>query len=487
MLVVLLIELITIRFAINALGDIDYGIYSVVGGVTGFLSFITATLTPTSIRYFSYDIATGNTNKLNNTFNTFLLIYAVFALIILLIAESLGVWMINYVLNIPNERLSAANWVFQISIFSFVITLLSTPYISMFLSKENMKVYAYIGILQVIIILISVLLLSRVNGDHLILYSLFIAIASFVSSGLYFIISFFKYPETHINKIFDMSKVKDILRFVSWSLLGSLSGVCLNQGNNMVINYFYGPKANTAFSISHRIGNALTILSSNMLKAINPQMIKCYSRGEYDNLNKLFNYSNILSVYLNLLLIIPIYSCTEYIVRMWLGSVPEYVISFSRLAMILSVIMSLQTPITIIVQAAKKVKKYHGLVDTFTLSCLPISIVLQYLGLHAESVLIVTIIIISLAQIIRLFILKEIISFSIYKYFTSFVLKFAIIIALTITPIIIWIPYLPDGILGLIIVFLYTVVFLSALVLLICANRNDRRQLLSYIKSFIRI
>lgn len=434
MLVVMIVSLIAVRFVLGALGEVEYGFYTSVGGVVLMLSFLSGTLTTAAQRFFAYGLAQSDATELNKTFNSVFLVFTLIVVIVLFIAESVGVWFVHTKMVIPPGREWAADLIYQLSVISFIITILSTPYISVIIARENMRLYAIVGIIEAILQLGTALSLFIFQNDKTIIYCILMLLTNLISKLIYVFYCQKSYPEAKLNvKKIEKASVRSIVSFSSWSIFGSISGVATNHGSNLVLNLFHGPIANAAFSVAHQLSSAMQVLSTNMMKAVCPQLVKSYASGDYPYMMRLFYMSNKLSFLLNYFLILPMLICTEQILNLWIGSVSEYMVIFSKLAMVFALVFSLHLPITTIIQAANNVKIYHGVVDTFTLLCLPLSYFLLKNGFAASTIYYVLIAVFSLAFIIRILILKKTIIFSIKQYFLKFILPTIFFVLLTVS------------------------------------------------------
>ena len=433
MLVVMIVSLVAVRFVLGTLGKVEYGVYTSVGGVVLMLSFLSGTLTTAAQRFFSYGLAKGDETELNRTFNSVFFVFSLIVLIVVVIAETVGLWFVHNKMVIPDGREWAADVIYQISIISFVVTIITTPYISVVIARENMRLFAYGGIIEAMLQLGAALSISLFNNDQTIMYCLLMLFANIVSKLIYVLYGLKKYPESKLRlREIKKSSVKGIVSFSSWSIFGSISGVATNHGSNLILNLFHGPIANAAFSVAHQLSSAMQVLSTNMMKAVCPQLVKSYASDDYPYMMRLFYLSSKLSFLLNYLLVLPMLLCIEEILTLWIGSISEYMVDFSRLALVFALIFSLHLPITTIIQAANNVKVYHGIVDTFTLLCLPVSYVLLKYSYAPKVIYYVMIAVFSIAFIIRIFILKRTIKFSLRQYFMKFLLPTVLFVLVTV-------------------------------------------------------
>lgn len=422
MFLVMAISLITVRVLLRTLGVKDYGTYNAIAGFVSSLIFISSVLSAASQRFFSFYIGKSDFMKLQRAFSMILLTYLIVVGIILAFAETVGLWFVFNKMTIPVGRENVIMWVYQMALLTCCFSLLSNPFQALIISHEEMNIYASISIVEVFLKLGIIFLLPIIAVDKLALYAVLHCVVFGCIGAVYIAISYKKYKESHICLAWDKVMFKGIFSYSSWSLFGSLAGMCNTQGINMLLNVFYGPIANAAYAISAQISAAINQFSSNFYTAVRPALIKSYASEDYEYMNKLFMLSNKVILVLMLTLILPFYIVTEPLIRLWLGNVEQYMIEFTRLSLAYTFILCLSNPITTIVQAANKVKVYHGIVDTFTLLSLPIVYILFKNGVSPIYAYITTILTFAIAHILRLLVLRKAIDFSMKNYVCKFII-----------------------------------------------------------------
>lgn len=481
MALIMLVSLYTVRAVLKALGVIDYGIFSAIGGVVTSMTFLTLVLDNASQRFFSLEIGKGKDNRLGTYFNSMLLVYGFLSLIIIAIIEFAGLWMINNKMTIPAERLSASYIVLHLSLASFVVTILTNPFRALLMSNEHMDVYAYVSIFDAISKLAIAFLLFRSPLDRLVFYSILIFSVTVISNGLYILFCRKKCP-VPISIVLKKQVVSDIFKYSAWTLFGTVSGVASIQGCNILLNVFSGPIANTAFAISTQVSNSTQQFSSSFFTAVRPPLTKSYGAGDFHYMKKLFTFSNKTIFALTFTVVFPLFVKTKFILLLWLGDVSPFMVDFVRIMLVYALILTLNNPITTIIQAAGKVKQYHTIVDGFALTILP----LLYLGLKVQIpvnyCLLVLILVFSIAHILRLIILKKVIGFSIKEYVISFVLPaFFVTVSCIICVMLLGYMFNDNPTTSVIILILCIIlpVFFSGLLLF---NKDEKRQLIHIIK-----
>lgn len=434
MLFVMIVTLFSVRIVLRNLEIVDYGIYTAIGGLVLSLSFLSNVLSSASQRFFSYELGLGNYERLSKIFNTIFLSYLIIVSLIVLLAETLGLWFLRTKMSIPDDRMDAAYWVFQFSLFSFVVSILTNPYMALLIAHENMNVYAYVGILDVILKLFVACVLMWVTVDKLKLYSLLMFVVSCVTGLVYVCICRRRFRKMRLELLWDKSLFKSVFSYSSWTLFGTAAGVLNNQGVNVLLNVFFGPVVNSAYAVGHQVGNAVSSFSSSFYTAVRPQLTKSYAAKDTVYMNQLFYFSSKTIFSLLFLIVLPLTLEAEFILHLWLGTVREYMVIFVRLILVSTMLISLSNPITTIAQASGHVKNYHGIVDGFTLMTMPLSYIVLKIGYPPVSVFYVSIGVFAIAHILRLVVLKRIVEFSYRKYLVQFVIP-AIVIVIVSTAI----------------------------------------------------
>ena len=423
MFLIMLVSLYTVRVVISTLGVEDYGIFSAVGGIVLIMSFLSQTITSASQRFFSYELGCGNNvQQLNRLFSTILIIYLIIGLVIVSLAETFGLWFLYNKMLIPEGRMNAAFWVFQFSLLTFLVTIMSTPYNALIVAHEDMKIFAYVSIVEAVLKLVIVYLLLIGSFDRLVLYAVLTFGVTVLVRVIYGFICAKKYPETKFVFCWDKAIIRSVFSYSSWTLFGTLVGAANNQGATLLLNMFFGPLANAAQSIAQQVGSALQVFSGNIFTAIRPPLIKSYAEGNYSYMLNLFFVGSKFSFYLLYAILFPMMIKTDVILRLWLGNVGEFMVLFTRLMMLYVIIIAIGNPITIIVQAANKVKMYHGVIDGFMLISLPLSYLLYKCSFPAASIFVVLVLVSFIAHFFRVIILHRIVPFHYGDYFRKVVL-----------------------------------------------------------------
>ena len=272
----MLVSLFTVRIVLKTLGVEDYGVYNAIGGVVLSLSFISSVLANASQRFFAIELGKYDTTNLKRVFSTIFLTYVFVAIIIIIIAETLGLWFVFNKMMIPSARIVAVHWVYQLSVASFIVSILMNPFQAIIISREEMNVYAYVSILEAVLKLLIVYLLVYFSFDKMQLYAVLMFLSGVITNLIYFVISRRRYSETHFKIVWDKRMFKSIFSYSSWTLFGSIAFICNSQGINILLNMFFGPIANTAYAIGNQVKTAVNSFSGNFFNAVRPPIIKSY-------------------------------------------------------------------------------------------------------------------------------------------------------------------------------------------------------------------
>ncbi len=334
MLLSMVVSLYTSRVVLEVLGVEDYGIYGVVGGVVAMFSFLNASMAGATSRFLTFEMGKGDAQRLRDTFSSALIIHMGIALVVLLLAETMGMWFLNNKLVIPESRMHAAHWVYQLSVLGMFVSVTQVPYNASIIAHEKMDVYAYIELLNVFLKLGIVYLLAIGNFDKLILYATLVLAVNVLVAGSYRFYCVRHYEESrfvlHINK--DVSK--GILSFSLYNLLGNMGSVVNTQGTNFVINMFFGVVYNAAASVATTISGVVTGFASNIMTAFRPQITKSYAQGDIPQFQSLLSWAlkAILLVYA--LIALPVAFSIKELLSLWLVEVPPCAGIFCQLLLV---------------------------------------------------------------------------------------------------------------------------------------------------------
>lgn len=490
MILTMLVSLYASRLVLNTLGVVDFGIYNVVGGIVMMFSFLNQSMAAATQRYLSIELGNNDFKQLKKVFYTSNSIHCIIAIIILILAETIGLWFLNTHMNIPLNRMEAVNWVYQCSILSFMVTIISVPYNASIIAHEHMKAFAYVSILEVTLKLIIVFLLILSDFDKLITYSILLLVVSIIISFVYGIYCKRNFQECRFQFNLDKDLFNNMMGFSGWNLLGAGSFVAKEQGVNIVLNIFCGAAVNASRGIAYQVKSAIQGFVSNFQMAINPQITKSYALGNFQYMRMLIIQGARLSFYMLIFLSLPVLIETETILRIWLKVVPDYAIIFVRLVIISALVESLCGTFITAMLATGRIRNYEIVLGGLQLMNLPISYIFLYLGYPPQSTMVIAILISIFSIYFYLWFLRRRIQFSVGKYLKE--VLFNVFIVSTcgiILPLVIY-QLLDAGVLRLLTICIVSVLSMGMSIYYIGFSSNERflvkEKLLMVLKKIIR-
>ena len=413
------VGLFTSRVVLNTLGVEDYGVYNVVGGVVAMFTLFTGSLSAAISRFLTYELGKGNVHKLNVVFSTSVTIQLVLAIMVCLLAEIGGVWFLNTHMNIPADRMNAANWVLQFSILTFAINLVSVPYNAAIIAHEKMSAFAYISILEVILKLVVAYTLYVSPIDKLKTYALLLAVVALIIRFVYSIYCSRNFKECHYKFVFDKSLLKQMTGFAGWNLLGSGSYLFNTQGVNIVTNLYFGVAVNGARGVASQAEGIIRQFVTNFTTAINPQITKSYAAGDMNYMYSLVCRGAKYSYFLMFFFAVPFMYETETIMRLWLKNYPPEAPLFLRLSMIGTLFDILGNATANAAWATGNVKRYYIIIGGVGCLVFPLSWMAFFLGMDAYASYIVFAVIYLILVFLKLYIIKGLINFPVAEFCKS--------------------------------------------------------------------
>lgn len=335
MICIMLVTLYTSRVVLNVLGATDYGIYQTIGGIVGFLSFVNNALSTGSSRFITYELGRKEDNKLATVFSTLLLAHIILAVCIVVVSEPIGMWYINHKLAISADRIFAAKLIFQFSLLTAFMNITQVPYTAVIIAHENMKIYAYVSLIEVLLKLSVAFAIFVSPIDNLVFYAFLLCVVQFTILLIYRLYCIKFYRESKLDiKVFERSILKEVLAFSGWSLLSSVSCSLVQYGTLLMLTTFFSPILAASRAIADQVTNAVNQFINNFRTAVNPRVVKQYAAGDYEESKKLLLKSVSFSYYLMLLIALPVILLAEPLIKIWLGQVPDYVVPFLQWSMV---------------------------------------------------------------------------------------------------------------------------------------------------------
>lgn len=446
MLIMVIIGLYTSRIILDSLGVNDFGLYNVIGGIVGFLGFINSSLAMATIRYITYEQGQhSNVERLHSVFCTARTIHIFISVVIFLLAETIGLWYVLNVLQVPDGRMTATLVVYQFTIIQSIVSIISVPYNALINAYEKMSAFAYIAIYEAIVNLSVAFIIKIIPYDRLITYGLLLMLMQISIRFIYRFYCLHHFPEVKGKWGFDKCLFKEMLKFALWISNGTLAVVAYTQGLNLLLNAFFGPVVNAARGVAVQVQQKIYMFCYNFQAAVNPQITKSYAEGDLDYLHKLVINTSNYSFYLLFIISLPVFIQAPFILEKWLTEVPDYSVPFLRLTLIVGLIDSLSTPMNTSIHATGNIKLFQIFEATTLLLIVPISYICLKFGSSPTSVFIVQAILFGVAQVIRCIIVCPAIHMARRSYIKKCLLKILLVISIPVflMTVIEW--YLPEN------------------------------------------
>jgi O-antigen/teichoic acid export membrane protein len=485
MILTMLLTLYTSRVILNILGVEDFGIYNVVGGFVTMFGFLNSAMASATQRFLAFEIGKEDKIQLRNVFSMSVNIHFLIAFLILILAETVGLWFVNTQLTIPPERMVAARWVYQFSILTLMVNMVSVPYNAMIIAHERMNVFAWVSIAEVSLKLFIVFMLQWFGFDKLKLYAILIFAVALLIRLIYGIYCNQKFSESKFRYYWDKPLFITLTSYAGWNLWGNAASVIMDQGINVLLNIFFGPIINAARAIAVQVKSAINQFVTNFQMALNPQIIKSFASNDLKYMHTLIFQGAKYSFFLMFILSLPILIETEQILKLWLKQVPEYTVILTRLVIINILIDSISGPLMTAAQASGKIKLYQSAVGGLLILNLPVSFLFLKIGFSPEITVYVNICISTLALYCRLKIISPLVNLRISNYINEVVLK---IIPISLFGIIvpIWVLYsVEESIFRLFISSVTSVVSTTTFIYLIGFKKTEKQFITYKIRQFI--
>ena len=484
MLFTLAVSLFTTRELLRILGVEDFGLYNVVGGVVLMFGFLNNAMIASSQRFISFALGEGDNVKQKRVFSTSILIHLTIAIVILLLAETVGLWFLNNKMTIPFDRYQAVNWVYQAAIASFVLQIIQVPFSASVIAHEKMSFYACISIMDATLKLIIVYILTLVDIDKLKLYAILLLSISILNLALYFIYTRIKFVECRFTTQIDKPLFNDMFRFAGWSFIGNFGFTAKDYGVNIILNIFCGPSVNAARGIAYQVMNAVNGFVGNFQTAMNPQITKRYATGEVDSMISLVLNGSRYSFYLLSIIIIPLFIRADYVLELWLDEVPDMALHFLHLTLIMGIINSMHGPIVTAMQATGRIKLFQITIAIIMVLDIPISFLLMKLGVAPYSVMYSAIGTAFIGLVARILLLHRIIKINLKDFFITLIFRNIAILFIMFIPALYVSQFIPMTFYGLGIFCLISLIW-SCFVLYFSLTLNERNMIYSWIYKMI--
>ena len=486
MLLLLVVSLYTSRIVLATLGIDDYGLYNVVGGIVTMFTFISMAMGNSTSRYITFALGKGDEKELKSVVGVAFLIHWVLAGMILVLAETIGLWFLYNKMVIPDGRMTAAFWVYQFSVVSCIVSVISVPFNSMIIAHEKMGAFAFISILDAVLKLLIVYLIQISSHDRLILYAALLLGVMVLDRLIYQFYCHRHFPEAKNVKFHKSEKVGEMTSFAVWSMCGNLAYVGYTQGLNILLNMFFGPAVNAARGVAVQVQGVLNSFVTNFQTAVNPQITKSYASEDNKRVLDLLFLSSKFSFFLMLILCLPVFIEAPMLLSLWLVEVPEHTINFIRLLILIMLAQTLHNPVSMIKSATGRIRTYQLTIGGILLAIVPMSYIALKMGAPAEAVFCVHLFIQLTAQFVAVLMVRKDIGLSFRVYLKNVVLKVSLVTLLaSVVPIITYI-LMPDTIASMIIVILVSLLSAGVVVFFLGLQQNEREFLISRVAGIIK-
>ena len=488
MLVLMLISLYTSRVVLATLGIEDYGIYNVVGGVVMLFSFLNSSMASTTQRFLNVELGKNDEKQAARVFSMGITCQLIIMLIFLVLAETIGLWYMSTYVKIPEDRINAASWVYQLSVFAACINIFYAPYNGAIIAYERMGVYAYVSVVEALLKLGIVYLLTLGSLDKLVLYAMLTMAVTAITAMIYVIYCLKEFSICRYVRYWDKGLFKCLMSFSGWSIFGNVANIGISQGLSLVQNFFFGVSINAAMGVATQANGAITRFITGFTTAFSPQITKAYASGERDYFLSLIYRTTRFSFFLFLILALPVYLCCSEIMDLWLKEVPEHAVTFCKLMIIYSLIDSVCNSLACAIGAHGDIKNYQIGLSFFKLLVIPISCIGLILGAPPEYVLLMNILMNIVTYVFRLIYLRKRISFHIWIFVKEALLPCLwVLLASLPLPIMVYILTLSLEIGGTLITLV--VAFMATVIssFYIGMTTSERKRVVSYAKNKINI
>ena len=486
MLVLMLVGLYTSRVVLDALGENDFGIYDVVGGVVAMFTIISGSLNSAISRFITFELGKTDGQRLNKVYSTAVLIQLVIAAVVVSVAEPVGLWFISNEMTIDPSRIPAARTVLHFSLASFVINMMSVPQMASITAHEKMSAYAYIGLLDGFLRLGAAVLISRSSSDRLVLYAALMTMTVLLVRMAYGLYCRRYFPECRFRMVRDLSLVREMFSFAGWNFIGVSAGVLRDQGGKILINIFTGPAVNAARGVALQLSGAVQGFVTNFMTAVNPQITKSYAAGDREYMYFLISKSSRMSYYLLFVLALPVLFNTGYLLDLWLKDVPSHSELFVQLFLVFTLSESLSNPLITAQLATGNIRNYQLVVGGLQLLNIPLSYVFLKLGAVPEVTVMVAVAISQICLFARLFMLRGMIGLPAGHFLKKVYLNVIAVSAAALVVPLAADPALPDTFSGFAASVTICVCSAGLSVMFIGLRASERRELASMLKDWFR-
>lgn len=418
-----LIGLYSVRVILRSLGTTDYGIYDLMAGVIGLLSFISNSLAQTSIRFIAVSMGKDSTQEVQKTFNSCFVLHLLMAIALVLILELLGLFLFKGFLNIPSDRIPTAKIIYQCMLVTLFINVIITPLRAIIIAHEKFIYTSFVGIMDSLCKLGVAFLVAASSSDKLRLYGWLMMCITIANFFCYFGFCLIKYRDEVRFKRVTLCSLKDVCSFAGWTLLDVLGSVINRQGYAIMLNKFFGTGVNAVFALARQVEGHMYSISTSATVTMKPQIMKSFGKGDTSRMLRLSLTSGKIGFSMMSLIAIPLLVMMPGVLHLWLGDVPDGTVIFTRLLVIACMISQLTQGLFYANQAIGNVKWFSIIVSTLRILALPVSCLFLLIGHKAVVAIIIFLVFETLGSFSRIIILSKISDLKVGDFFQSVFLQ----------------------------------------------------------------
>ena len=487
LILTIIIQLYTIPVILRVLGAEGYGLYNVVTGITALFTFLGGSMASGIQRFYSYAIGQNDQEKLKSIFQTTISIFVLIAVIAFLLFEIFGTWFVNYKMIISPQRLWCANWLFQFSIISFIVALITIPYNGIVIAREKMDFYAWISIGSSLLKLLSVFLLQIISYDHLLVYGLLILFIQIIERMAYQTFCTRKFVECSSFKFkLDKKLSLELLAYSGFNIIGLFASILRKQGLNLVMNLFFGTLLNAAHALAIQVNGIVEQFVNNIYTASRPQITKYYAEGNIENMWNLTFRTSLLAYYL--FMMIGIISIIEMptILGLWLHNIPTYTVNIARVFIIFSLMETTINQLSAVFQAYNRIKKWQIYASSVLLFNVPVAyIILKICNTNAMLPYYVQMLFSVIYIIAILMVAKTVINLNLKKYLKHIMLREFLVTILVYVAVTCLTNRIEPSLIRVLFTLVFTIITTISIVLVIGLDNVDRKIVVNFIKKKI--
>lgn len=487
MIITTLVSLYTARLTLKILGVEDYGIYNVVGGIIGFMSIITSTMSSASQRFLSFDLGKHDNERFHHTYSMMVNLFVLYAILGVLLLEIVGPFSISRYLVIPSDRLVSAQAVFQFSLITFVANVINIPQFASIMAHERMGVYAYFTFADVLLKLLIVYTLYISPIDKLITLSAMTALSTIIITLITFLYCRKSISGCRYSFVWDKQMFSELSTYAGWNLFGSTSQVLIVHGQSIILNLFFGPIVNAAKAIADRVNSIVSSFSSNFFVAVAPQITKSYAEGDIAYMKMLVMRSSRFAFFLLLCIILPLIVNMKALLSIWLGAeqISMEMVRFCQLILLYTLICSLEAPITYAIRATGDIKRYQIYVGIQTLMFIPVCVILFWLGWPPYTSMVALCVIYSLVQITRIHMVRPVIEITYKEYVSEVALRVFAVTALSFLLSLLYVRFINGSIANTLLIMFACLITTVSCIFILGVNKKEKALIINLVKKYI--